>query len=73
MKLKLTSIGNSTGVILPRDLLARLRLQKGDELYVVETTDGIRLSPYDPQLAAQMQVAEQVMHRRKTLLRKLAE
>ena len=73
MKLKLTAIGNSTGVILPRDLLARLRLQKGDELYVVETPDGIRLSPYDPQLAAQMQVAEQVMHRRKTLLRKLAE
>ncbi|HMN19848.1 MAG TPA: AbrB/MazE/SpoVT family DNA-binding domain-containing protein [Ottowia sp.] len=73
MKLKLTTIGNSAGVIFPKELLARLRLQKGDELYVIETADGIRLSPYDPQLAAQMQVAERVMRRRKTLLHKLAQ
>ena len=73
MKLKRTSIGNSAGVILPKDLLARLRLEKGDELYVLETPDGIRLTTYDPELAAQMDVAEQVMRDRRTLLHKLAQ
>ncbi|GAB1407199.1 transcriptional regulator [Thermomonas brevis] len=73
MKLKVTSIGNSAGVILPKELLARLRVDKGDELYVVETQDGIRLVPYDPEFAAQMEVAKQVMREDRELLRKLAE
>ena len=61
MKLKITTVGNSAGVILPKDLLARLRLEKGDELHALETPDGIRLTVYDPTLAEQMEVAEQVM------------
>jgi putative addiction module antidote len=73
MKLRITTIGNSAGVILPKELLARLRLDKGDELYAVETADGIRLSAYDPTLAAQMEVAEQVMRKRRNLLHKLAQ
>jgi putative addiction module antidote len=73
MKLKITTIGNSAGVILPKELLARLRLEKGDELYALETPDGIRLTTYDPELAAQMEVAEQVMRERRNLLHKLAE
>ncbi|GAB3729822.1 transcriptional regulator [Luteimonas pelagia] len=73
MKLKITTIGNSAGVILPKELLARLRLGKGDELFAVETPDGIRLTAYDPELAAQMEVAEDVMRRRRTLLHKLAQ
>ncbi|KRG88221.1 transcriptional regulator [Stenotrophomonas daejeonensis] len=73
MKLKITSIGNSSGVILPKDLLARLRVDKGDELYALETPDGIRLTTYDPTLAAQMEVAEEVMRKRRTLLHKLAQ
>ena len=73
MKLKITSIGNSSGIILPKDLLARLRVDKGDELYAVETPDGIRLTTYDPTLAAQMEVAEEVMRKRRTLLHKLAQ
>ena len=73
MKIKITSIGNSSGVILPKDLLARLRVDKGDELYAVETPDGIRLTTYDPTLAAQMEVAEEVMRKRRTLLHKLAQ
>ena len=72
MKLKITAIGNSAGVILPKELLARLRLEKGDDVYVLETPDGIRLTAYDPELAAQMDVAEQVMRERRDLLRKLA-
>lgn len=73
MKLKITAIGNSAGVILPRELLARLRVDKGDELYALETPDGIRLTTYDPELAAQMEVAEEVMRKRRSLLRKLAQ
>jgi len=73
MKLKITTIGNSAGVILPRELLARLRLEKGDELHALETPDGIRLTVYDPTLAEQMEVAELVMRDRRTLLNKLAQ
>lgn len=73
MKLKITAIGNSAGVILPKELLARLHAEKGDALYAVELPDGIKLTPYDPKLAQQMEVAEKVMRDRRTLLRKLAE
>ena len=69
MKLKITTVGNSAGVILPKELLARLRLEKGDELYATELPDGIKLSPFDPKLEKQMEVAERVMRRRRTLLR----
>ena len=73
MKLKITTIGNSAGVILPKELLARLRLEKGDELYALEIPDGLRLTVYDPELAAQMEVAEAVMRKERTLLRMLAD
>lgn len=73
MKLKITGIGNSAGVILPKELLARLRVGKGDELHVLETPDGIKLTAFDPELAEQMRVAEDVMRKRRGLLQKLAE
>jgi putative addiction module antidote len=73
MKLKITAIGNSSGVILPRELLARLRVEKGDELYALETPDGIRLTTYDPEFAAQMEAAEDIMRKRRNLLHKLAQ
>ena len=73
MKLKITTIGNSAGVILPKELLARLRLEKGDELYALEIPDGLRLTVYDPELAAQMELAEAVMRKERTLLRMLAD
>lgn len=73
MKLKITTIGNSAGVILPKDLLARLRLGKGDELYALETPDGIKLTVFDPTLAEQMEVAERIMREDRTVLHKLAQ
>ena len=73
MKLKITTVGNSAGVILPKELLTRLRLEKGDELYALETPSGIVLTTYDPELAAQMEVAEEVMRERRTLLHKLSQ
>ena len=73
MKLKITAVGNSAGVILPKELLARLRVDKGDALYATELPDGIKITPFDPTLAAQMEVAEQVMRARRALLSKLSE
>lgn len=73
MKMKITTIGNSAGIILPRELMARLRLEKGDELFVLETPDGIRLTTYDATLAQQMEVAEEVMRKDRAVLRKLAQ
>ncbi|MGH8667132.1 MAG: AbrB/MazE/SpoVT family DNA-binding domain-containing protein [Burkholderiales bacterium] len=73
MKIKVTTVGNSAGIVLPKELLARLRVGKGDELYATELPDGIKLSPFDPKLAEQMEVAERVMRRRRALLRKLAK
>ncbi|KQO02203.1 MULTISPECIES: AbrB/MazE/SpoVT family DNA-binding domain-containing protein [Stenotrophomonas] len=73
MKLKITSIGNSSGIILPKELLARLRLEKGDELHALETPDGIRLTVFDPELAAQMEVAEAIMREDRQVLYKLAQ
>ncbi len=71
--LKVTTIGNSVGVIFPKELLEKLRVQKGDLLYVTETPDGIRITPYDPAFAAQMELAKQVMREDRDALRKLAE
>jgi len=73
MKLKITTIGNSAGVILPRELMSRLRVAKGDALYATELPDGVKLTPFDPELAVQMEVAERVMRKRRTLLNKLAK
>ncbi len=58
---KLTSIGNSVGVILPKELLVKLGVQKGDTLQVVEVPDGLRLSTADPEFEHQMEVAREVM------------
>jgi putative addiction module antidote len=71
--IKLTTVGNSVGVVLPRELLAKLRVDKGDVLYVVETPDGIELTPYRPDFAQQMDLAEDIMRENRDVLRKLAQ
>jgi putative addiction module antidote len=70
---KLTTVGNSTGIVLPKELLERLRVQKGDHLFVIETPNGIELTPYDPAVAEQLDVAERVMREDRDILKKLAE
>jgi putative addiction module antidote len=73
-KLKLTSIGASTGLVLPKEMLARMKLGKGDYLYVVETPDGgYRLTPFDPGFAAKMEQADDNMRRYRNALRVLAQ
>ncbi len=70
---KITTVGNSVGIVLPKELLERMRVSKGDRLHVSETPNGLELTPYDEEFAKQMEVAEQVMRRRRDVLRKLAE
>ena len=71
--LKLTQIGNSVGLILPKELLAKLGVGKGDTVYAIETENGIRLTTADPEFEAQMNVAREIMKRRRAVLRELAK
>ena len=71
--LKITSVGNSAGVLLPKELLAKLRVEKGDMLHVIETENGIELTPHAPAFDALMAVAEDIMREDRDILRKLAK
>ncbi len=73
LTVKLTTIGNSTGIILPKELLEKLRVGKGDVLHVLETPGGIELVNYDPEFARHMDVAETIMRQDRDILRKLAQ
>jgi putative addiction module antidote len=70
---KITTIGNSVGIVLPKDVLNRLHVEKGDSLYVLESPDGITLTPYNQDFADEMEVAKRVMRKHRDVLRKLAE
>ena len=71
--LKLTPIGNSVGVIFPKELLGRLGVQKGDTLHVVDQPDGLRLTVSDPEFDAQMAEARLLMKKWRNVLRELAK
>ncbi|MBV8643566.1 MAG: AbrB/MazE/SpoVT family DNA-binding domain-containing protein [Candidatus Eremiobacteraeota bacterium] len=71
--LKLTKIGNSVGAVFPREVLARLHVEAGDTVYLTESPDGARITPYNPNFAGQMEAAEKVMKKRRTVLRELAK
>jgi putative addiction module antidote len=73
MKLKLRSIGTSTGVILPKKLLDRLRLKKGDVLFASETPEGFLLTPYDPEIARQVKLGREFMKQHRETFRALAK
>ena len=70
---KLITIGNSTGIVLPKEALERLRVAKGDVLHLLETPNGIELTPYDPEFATQIESAEEVMRADRNVLKKLGE
>ncbi len=73
-QLKLIAVGNSTGIVLPKEVLALLRATRGDSVYVTEGADGsIRLSAYDPEFGRQMELAETIMREDRDILRVLAK
>jgi putative addiction module antidote len=73
IKLKLTAVGNSAGVVFSKEVLARLKLDKGDAVYLTESPDGYRLTPYNPEFEAQMTAARKIMKKRRAALRELAK
>lgn len=72
-RLKITTVGNSAGIVLPKEMLAKLRVEKGDSVIATETPNGFEISAYDSDLERQMEVAETVMRDYRDTLRRLAE
>lgn len=72
-RLKIIKIGNSAGVILPKELLAQLRVELGDTLYASESNEGVRLTGSDPDFETKMEVAERIMREDRDILRVLAK
>ncbi|MDQ7249868.1 AbrB/MazE/SpoVT family DNA-binding domain-containing protein [Dongia sedimenti] len=73
LKLKITTIGSSAGVVLPKEVLARLKIEKGDYIGLSETPNGYELSPYDPDFEKAMDASRDVMRRYRNALRELAK
>ena len=74
LSFKITTVGSSSGIILTKETMARLRVKKGDTLFLTEAPDGgYRLTPYDPEFARQMALAEDFMHGDREMLRLLAK
>lgn len=73
LKVKVTAIGNSMGVLLPKEALIKLNVVKGDELYLVDTPEGLTLTPYQQDLDQQIKIAEKVMKKYRNALHQLAK
>jgi putative addiction module antidote len=71
--LKLTQIGNSVGVILPKEVLARLKLEKGDTVFVTDAANGVMLTPYDPALDEQLEIGREFMREYRDTFHQLAK
>jgi putative addiction module antidote len=71
--LKLTQIGNSVGVILPKEVIARLKVEKGDVLYLTDTPDGVALTPLDPSFEEQLELGREFMREFRDTFRALAK
>jgi putative addiction module antidote len=73
VRLKVTTVGNSLGVVLPKEVLVRLNIEKGDTLILTDAPDGYRITPYAPDFERQLKRAEQIMHDDREILRALAK
>jgi putative addiction module antidote len=71
-KLKVTTVGASAGIILNKEVMARLKVKKGDSLYLTEAPDGYRLTPYNPDFERQIELAEDIMHDDREILKVLS-
>lgn len=73
LKVKITAVGNSMGILLPKEALSKMKASKGDTLYLVEGPEGYTLTPYQQDFEVQMGVAEGIMKRYRNTLRELAK
>jgi putative addiction module antidote len=72
-KLKITTIGSSVGVVLPKAVLDKLHVKKGDAVYFTEAPDGFRVTPFSAEFAETMSAAEDIMRENREALRRLAK
>jgi putative addiction module antidote len=72
-KLKITTVGASAGVILNKEIMARLKVKKGDSLFLTEAPGGYRVTPYDPEFERQMKLADEIMHDDREILKALSK
>lgn len=73
LKVKVTAVGNSMGILLPKEALNKLKANKGDTLYLIDTPEGFTLTPYQQDFEAQMEAAETVMKKYRNAFHKLAK
>ena len=73
MKLKLRAVGTSTGLVLPKEMLARMKVKKDDSLFAIETREGYLLTPYDPEIERQLKLGRGFMTRYRDTFRALAK
>jgi putative addiction module antidote len=73
VQVKVTQVGNSLGLILPKEALQHLNVAKGDSLTLIETPDGYQVTPYDPEFSEAMAYVEEGMRLYKNTLRELAK
>jgi len=71
--LKIRKLGNSMGVVLPKEILNRLNVDQGDTIYLTESPDGFHITPYDLEFTRQMELAKEVMKKDRDILRALAK
>lgn len=73
LKVKVTAVGNSMGILLPKEALKKLKANKGDTLYLVDSPEGLTLTPYQQDFEDQMEAAETVMKKYRNAFHKLAK
>lgn len=73
LKVKVTQVGNSMGILIPKEALHKMKVSKGDILYLVESPDGYTLTPYQQEFEEQMAAAAKVMKKYRNALRELAK
>jgi len=73
MKLKLRPVGTSTGIIVPKEMLVRMRVKEDDTLFAVETPDGYLLTPFDPEVEKQLNLGREFIARYRDTFRALAK
>jgi putative addiction module antidote len=73
IEIRVISIGNSLGVILSKEVLARMKLDKGDKVFMIETPNGYEMTPYNPEFGRQMKAGSRIVKRYRNALRELAK
>ena len=70
---KIASVGTSSGLIIPKDMMTRYKLERGDQVYMIETPLGILISPFNPDVAEQIEAGKAFMRSYRDTFKALAQ